>query len=90
MTSFFFRPVIDLYKTRGDLAAVVGESAGTVQAWYNRDSIPSYAFRRMARDASKRVAGGQSEFESITERYLLELSELRADKPYAADAGAAA
>jgi len=77
---FIFRPVIDLYSSRNDLADVVDEKAGTVQAWWNRDSIPPYAFRRIAADALDRVQAGDDRFKEITLEHLLKLAEQRARK----------
>lgn len=62
----FFRPFIDLWPIRNDLARDIEQLPVTVQQWWGRDSIPARHFRAIETAAAKRGFAG------VTEVALLE------------------
>lgn len=50
-----FRPIIEKWKTRAELAAAIGRPRGTVQQWWGRDSVPAEVFPEIA--AAAKAAG---------------------------------
>ncbi len=86
MTQHHFRPIIDLWRPRAELADAVEEPLNTVQAWWNRDSVPSHAYRKIADAAAAKVADGDDKFRTVTLQALLKAAEERAGKPKAGEA----
>lgn len=50
-----FRPIIEKWKTRADLAAALGRPRVTVQQWWGRDSVPAEVFPEI--EAAAKAAG---------------------------------
>lgn len=70
-----FRPIIDLWGQRANLADELGLPRVTVQQWWTRDSIPPERFRDVVAVAQKRG------LKSVTERALMDALVARAKRP---------
>jgi hypothetical protein len=69
-----FRPIIDLWKSRAELADELQIPRVTVQQWWTRDSIPPERFREIVKAAQKKG------LRSITEQALMDALVARASR----------
>lgn len=85
----YFRPVIALWSSMGELAGDIGEAYVTVQQWHWRDSIPTAHFPKIVKAARERSLshedqGKRKAFAKITLDHLVTLAGQRAKKKTAA------
>lgn len=73
-----FRPIIDLWGQRANLADDLRIPRVTVQQWWTRDSIPAERFREIVAAAQKKG------LKSVTERALMDALYARATNPASA------
>lgn len=69
-----FRPIIDLWKSRAELADELQIPRVTVQQWWTRDSIPAERFREIVLAAQKKG------LRSVTEQALMDALVARASR----------
>jgi hypothetical protein len=78
-----FRPIIDLWGSRADLAADIRRRRGTVQQWWHRDAIPPEVFddleaaaraRGFAVDKDRLFAAHRKRWGGVQQRAAVEAS----------------
>lgn len=69
-----FRPIIDLWKSRAELADELQIPRVTVQQWWTRDSIPAERFREIVMVAQRKG------LRSVTEKALMDALVARASR----------
>jgi hypothetical protein len=78
IASMTFRAIIDRWDSKAALGADLGIPRGTIQQWWNRDSIPAERFAEIEEAAAKRGFAG------ITAEVMLDILRRRRERRDAA------